>query len=158
MIFFCIIDFVVRERERDDVIIPLSKTIAPLTKMIGIKEVSIGLLTKEHAEQQQEHKENLEEAVDRSRTRTQSAAVPSRSHRERCWWSVALMDTVSTIPLRVPLRKTGNLGRPPLILTEMAEGTIRYHFHLILTEKRYPTIINLLSGYHNEYSNFPIQS
>ena len=156
MIYFRVIDFV--ERERDGVIIPLHKTTARLMKMLGIEEASIGRLKKELAEQRQEQKEKLEEAVHRSRTRTQSAAVSSRSHRKRRWSSVALSDTISTIPFPVPPRKTGNSGRPPFVLTEMAEDTIRYHFHLILAEKRYPTIINLLSSIHNEHPNFPTQS
>ena len=88
----------------------------------------------------------------------QSAAVPSRSHWKRRWSSVALTDTISTIPFQVLPRKTRNSGRSPLVLTEMAEDTIRYHFHLILAAKRYPAIINLLSSIHNEHSNFPIQS
>ena len=155
-ILFRVIDFV--ERERDDVIIPLHKAIARLMKMLGIEEASIGRLKKELAEQRQEQKEKLEEAVDRPRTRTQSAAVPSQSHRKRRWSSVALTDTISTIPFQVPPHKTGNSDRPPLVLTEMAEDTIRYLFHLILAEKRYAAIINLLSSIHNEHSNFPIQS
>ena len=101
---------------------------------------------------------SFSEAVDYPSTRTQSAAVPSRSHQKWRWSSVALTDTISTIQLPVPQRKTGNSGRSPFVLTEMAEDTIRYHFHLILAEKRYPTIINLLSSIHNEYPNFPIQS
>ena len=63
-----------------------------------------------------------------------------------------------TIPFPVPPHKTGNSGGPPLVLTETAEDTIRYHFYLILTEKHYPKIINLLSSVHNAHSNFPIQS
>ena len=126
--------------------------------MLCIEASSIGRLKKELAEQRQEQKEKLEEAVDRSRTRTQSAAVPSRYHRKRRWSSVALSDTISTIPFPVPPRKTENLGRPPFVLSEVAEDTIRYHFNLILAEKRYPTIINLLSSIHNEHPNFPIQS
>ena len=156
MICFRVIDFV--ERERDGVIIPVHKTTARLMKMLGIEEASIGRLKKELAEQRQEQKEKLEEAVDCPRTRTQSAAVPSRSHRKRRWSSVALSNTISTIAFPVPPCKTGNSGRPPFVLTEMAEDTIRYHFHLILAEKRYPTIINLLSSIHNEHLNFPIQS
>ena len=156
MIFFRVIDFV--ERERDGVIIPLHKTTARLIKMLGIEEALIDRLKKELAEQRQEQNEKLEEAINRPRTRTQSAAVPIRSHRKRRWSSVALTDIISTIPFPVPPRKTGNSGRPPFVLTEMAEDTIRYHFHLILAEKRYPTIINLLSSIHNEHPNFPIQS
>ena len=156
MIFFRVIDFV--ERERDGVIIPLHKTTARLRKMLGIEEASIGRLKKELAEQRQEKKEKLEEAVDRPSTRTRSTAVPSRSHRKRRWSSVALTDSISTIPFPVPARKTGNSGCPPFVLTEMTEDTIRYHFHLILAEKRYPTIINLLSSIHNEHPNLPIQS
>ena len=115
MIFFRVIDFV--ERGRDGVIVSLHKTTARLTKMLGIEEASVGRLKKELAEQRQEQKEKLEEAVDRPRTRTQSAAVPSRSHRKWRWSSVALTDTFSTIPFRVPPRKTGNSDRPPLMLT-----------------------------------------
>ena len=68
------------------------------------------------------------------------------------------MDTVSTISFTVPLRKTGNPGRPSLVVTETDEDTIRHHFHLLLTEKRYLTITNLLENIHYEHSNFPIQS
>ena len=127
-------------------------------KMLGIEEASINRLKKELAEQRQEQEEKLEEAVDRPRTRTQSAAVPSRSHRKRRWSSVALTDTISTIQFPIPPRKTGNWGRPPFVLTEMAEDTIRYHFHLILAEKRYLTVSNLPSSIHDEHPNFPIQS
>ena len=126
--------------------------------MLDIEEASIDHLQRELAEQRRQQKEKLEEAVDRPCTRTQSAAVPSRSHRKWRWSSVVLTDTISTIPFPVPPSKTGNSGRPPLVLTEMAEDTIRYHFHLILAEKRYPTIINLLSSIHNEHPNFIIQS
>ena len=119
--------------------------------MLGIKKASIGRLKKELAEQQQEQKEKLEEAVDRPRTRTQSAAVSSRSYRKRRWTSVVLTDTISTIPFPVPPRNTGNSDRPPLVLTEMAKDTIPHHFHLILVEKRYLAIITLLLSIYNEH-------
>ena len=147
-----------RERERDGVIIALHRATARLIEMLGIKKDSIGCLNKELAEQQQEQKEKLEEAVDDLRTRTQSAAVPNRFHRKQRWSSVAMTDLVTTISFPVPLRKTGNSGRLPLVLTEMAADTIRYHFCLILAEKRHPPITNPLASIHDEHPNFPTRS
>ena len=126
--------------------------------MLDITEASVGRLKNELPEQRQEQKEKLNEVVDHPRTRTQSAAVPNRSHRKRRWSSVALTDIVSTIPFPVPAEQNKrNSSRPALVVTKKAESTIRYHFHLILTEKCYPTIINLLASIHDEHLNFPIQ-
>jgi hypothetical protein len=155
-VFFRVINFV--EREKAGIIIPLYKPTARLIEMLGISEASIGRLQKELAEQQQKHNEDTKEEPIRPRTRTQSASVSTRPHRKRRWSSVVFTDSLPTIPPPIRPRKKGSSGRPPFVLSEVAEDTIRYHFHLILAEKCYPTIVNLLASIHDEYPDFPIQS
>jgi hypothetical protein len=45
-----------------------------------------------------------------------------------------------------------------LMLSEYAKDMIRYHFHLLLQEKIYPTTSRLLSRLHQDFDDFPILS
>ncbi len=54
--------------------------------------------------------------------------------------------------------KQGHSGCPRLILSEQAQDAIRYHFHLMIIGKVYPTTKTLLARLLDQYDDFPVHS
>ncbi|CAF4346270.1 unnamed protein product, partial [Rotaria sordida] len=64
--------------------------------------------------------------------------------------------STSLSPTLVPPAKCS--GHPKVQLTNFEQDTIRLTFHLLLKDKMYPTVENLLSTLLSQYPEFPIQS
>ena len=81
----------------------------------------------------------------------------TKSHR-KCEWSTANARFFISVPEPLPPKKKGNVGRKSIILSSLAEDTIRYVFHQMLSEKIYPTISTLLARLQKEHPDFPIRT
>ncbi|CAF0955614.1 unnamed protein product [Rotaria sordida] len=57
-----------------------------------------------------------------------------------------------------PVPPSKRSGRPKVQLTNFEQDTIRLTFHLLLKDKMYLTVENLLSTLLSQYPEFPIQS
>ncbi|CAF0843890.1 unnamed protein product [Didymodactylos carnosus] len=57
-----------------------------------------------------------------------------------------------------PLSPVSRSGRPKVQLTMFGQDTIRLTFHLLLKDKMYPTLENLLATLLSQYPDFPIKS
>lgn len=149
---FRVIEFV--EREKTGAIIPLYNTSNRLLAMLGISESSLFKLKKEIVDQRQKEQDEQEkeQQLVRTRRRTTSSIVSSLSHRKRRWSTIS-QELPTAVPTPIPSRKEGNSGRPKIRLSELAEDTIRYHFHLLLVSNLtvicYQQIISLLLGREN---------
>ena len=153
-IMFRVIEFV--EREKTGAIIPLYNTSNRLLAMLGISESSLFKLKKEIVDQRQKEQDEQEkqqqQQLVRTRRQTTSSVESSRSHRKRRWSTIS-QELPSAIPTPLPSKKAGSSGRPKIRLSELAEDTIRYHFHLLLVSSLasicYQQIISLLLGREN---------
>ena len=104
--------------------------------MLGIGENSLFRLTKELADQRQKQQDEQEkQQFIRSRRRTTFNNEPARLHRKRRW-STASYNTLSAVPAPLPSYKKNNSGRPAIHLSQLAEDTIWYHFHLLLVSSQ----------------------
>ena len=144
-IMFRVIEFV--EREKTGAVIPLHNTTGRVLAMLAISESSLFRVKKEIVDQRQKE---LDEPVTQepisSRRRTISSTHQSHSHRKRRWSAVSY-DSASTITTPLPSKKEGNSGQTAVCLSELAEDTIRYHFHLLLVSSRQtPTYYQQLSS------------
>jgi len=179
-VFFRVITFV--EAEKNGPQIPLYKTTQRIQTMLGISERSVfnlkqemkNIKDKEEAERQKKEEEETkkkEETIQmqqnvmmrlRPRSSTTESSIssppdqisvdtsPSASHRKQHW--------ETSVPKPHPPMKQGHSGRSPLILSEQAQDAIRYQFHLMITEKVYPTTKTLLARLLAEYNDFPVRS
>lgn len=148
---FRVIEFV--EKEKTGAIIPLYNTSNRLLVMLGISESLLFKLKKEIVDQRQkEQDEQQQQQLVRTRRQTTSSVESSRSHRKRRWSTIS-QELPSAIPTPLPSKKAGSSGRPKIRLSELAEDTIRYHFHLLLVSSLasmcYQQIISLLLGRKN---------
>ncbi|CAF4158504.1 unnamed protein product [Rotaria sp. Silwood2] len=77
---------------------------------------------------------------------TLKSPTVARFHRNRRF-SIALITQTNfvSIPLPIPLKKISNSGRPRVRLSEEEADEIRFTFHLLLSEKNYPTTQILLN-------------
>lgn len=152
LIMFRVIEFV--EREKTGAIIPLYNTANRLLAMLGISEGSLLNLKKEIVDQRQKEQDEQEkqQQLVRTRRRTTSSTESSRSHRKRRWSTIS-QELPIAVPTPIPSKKQGNSGRPKIRLSELAEDTIRYHFHLLLVSSLTAIcsqqIISLLLGREN---------
>lgn len=141
-VFFRVFEFV--EAEKHGPIIPLSSVHARIMALLGIGERSVERLKIELQELRQVEENKIEQEVEDfslqatpPQTRFQSVTtVASSGHRKkkRKWSAAKLAESafITNIPTPLPPQKRGNVGRHRLVLSEMAEDAIRYHFHLIL--------------------------
>ncbi|CAF2919098.1 unnamed protein product [Rotaria sp. Silwood2] len=86
-----------------------------------------------------------------------ASLTTTSSHRER---HPPIRDTRSfvCVPEQIAPQKIGNVGRKPIVLSQLGEDIIRYVFRKMLEEKIYPTISTLLVRLLNENSDFPIRT
>jgi hypothetical protein len=167
-IYFRVIDFI--EKERDGPMIPLNLTTARLVAMLGIPERSLLTLKAEmkHLRVQQQLLDVKEATTnDRQlRSRTSSTASTSsksppvvRSHRSRHFSTASIikMNFVS-VPSPIPPKKISNVGRPRTRLSEVEVDEIRFTFHLLLSQKIYPTTQILLDHLLSLHPDFPVVS
>lgn len=150
-IFFRVIDFV--EKEKAGPTIPLHNTTGRLLAMLGIRENSLFRLKKEFVDQRQKEQDGQEkQQFIRTRRRTTSNNESVRLHRKRRWSAVSY-NSPSVVPTPLPSYKKGNSGRPAIHLSELAEDTIRYHFHLLLVSSQtlfcYQPLTTLFLGGEN---------
>jgi transposase len=154
-IFFRVIDFV--EREKTGPQIPMNNTTARIVSMLGISESSLLNLKKEmKAVRELWEAKEKEEEEKRLRLRSSSQIRPTEiSHKKQdvSTWSTSY--DMNTIPPKTP----SNIpGRAPVHLSEEADDEIRYHFHLLLAEKIYPTVAILLERLLTAHTDFPVRS
>ena len=95
--------------------------------MLGISERLLSKLKKELADQRQ--KKGEEQELLRTPNRATSFTETVSDHRERRSL-VAAFSLSPSIPVPLPSFSTGNSDRPLIYLSQLAEDTIRYHFHL----------------------------
>ena len=77
------------------------------------------------------------------------------SHRKR-EWSTANARSFISVPEPLPPKKIGKVGRKPIVLSSLAQDTIRYVFHQMLSEKIYPSVSTLFALLQREHPDFPI--
>jgi hypothetical protein len=149
-VFFRVIAFV--EAEKSGSLIPLTNTTLRLITMLGISKTSLFCLKGEFEEARQQQQ-------DAQRPRRRTTSGPTTSHRKRKWSEVSSsFDDITNIPVPQPPLKKGHSGRRALVLSELGEDTIRYHFHLMLAEKLYPTLTHLLARLHADHPDFPVRN
>ena len=132
---FCrAIDFI--EKEKAGPTISLHNTTGRLLAMSGVGENSLFRLKKELADQRQKQQNEQErQQFIRSRHRTTFNNESARLHCKRRW-SAASYNTSSAVPTPLPSYEKDNSGRPAILLSQQAEDTIRYHFHLLLVSSQ----------------------
>ncbi|CAF1282834.1 unnamed protein product [Didymodactylos carnosus] len=130
---FRVIDFV----EKEKTVIPLNNVKGRLQAILGISESSIYRLKTEVKETMTTEEE--ESSTLRSLRRTSSAS------------------SSSSVPRAVSPKK-GRAGRPKVVLSEMQSDTIRLTFHLLLKDRVYPTLENILATLLSQDGDFPIKS
>ena len=81
-----------------------------------------------------------------------SASSPISSFHPHCKRHLPIPDFLSPCPESIPLRKSSDAGRKPVVLSTLAEDTIRYVIHEMLQEKVCPPITTLLMRLLSEYS------
>ncbi|CAF4474205.1 unnamed protein product [Didymodactylos carnosus] len=128
---FSIIEFV--EKEKSGPSIPLNNVNGRLQALLGISERSVYYL-------KSELKALVKEQEDSTRLRRSSSA-----------------SSPSVLPSPSSPKKQ-NAGRPKIQLTTLEQDTIRLTFHLLLKDKIYPTLENLLSALLAQEPDFPIRS
>ncbi|CAF3190931.1 unnamed protein product [Rotaria sp. Silwood2] len=102
-----------------------------------------------------------EAATIRTRAQFVSATTPTSSQKTKKTWSarkLALAAPSTNLPISIAPKKEGYVGRRRVVLSEVGQDAIRYHFHLILGERRYPTVRNTLASLLMEHPDFPIKS
>ncbi len=117
------------EKEKNGSSIPLNNVTDRLVAILGISRRSVFVLKDE----MKELKEDQEEFVRFTRSSSTS------------------LSPTPLLPVKHP-------GRPKVQLTNFEQDTIRLTFHLLLKDKVYPTVENLLSTLLSQYPEFPIQS
>ncbi|CAF0965647.1 unnamed protein product [Didymodactylos carnosus] len=133
-----VIDFV--EKEKAGVIIPLNNVNHRLQAILGISDRSIYYL-------KAEMKQSVAMQEDESGTR--------RSLRR----TVSASSSSSAIPRALStLSGAGGGGRRRITLTETQSDTIRLTFHMLLKDRVYPTLENILSALLAQDEHFPIKS
>ena len=166
-IFFRVIDFF--EKERDGPMIPLSLTTARLIAVLGVSERSLFNLKAEMKQLSEEQELlNRKEATEvrqlRSRASSSASATSKsppvvRSHRLRQFSTASITQTsFVTVPSPLPPKKISNSGRRRILLSEAEEDEIRFTFHLLLSQKTYPTTQILLDHLLALHPDFPIAS
>lgn len=166
-VFFRVIDFM--EKERTGPIIPLSLSTARLVAALGISERSIFNLKTEmknlrDEERSSKEKIGLNERQLRSRASSSGESIENssliqRSHRHRQFSASSVISTsFVSVPDPLPPKKTSNSGRPQTLLSESESDEIRLTFHLILSQRIYPTTQMLLDHLMSLNPDFPITS
>lgn len=154
-IFFRVIDFI--ENEKTGPQIPMNNTTARIVSMLGISESSLFNLKKEmKAVREAREAEDKEEEQRRLRLRSSSQIHPTKTSHEKqnvSPWSTSY--DMNTIRPEAPSKIS---GRTPIHLSEEADDEIRYHFHLLLAEKIYPTVAILLERLLAAHTDFPVRS
>ncbi|CAF3865788.1 unnamed protein product [Rotaria sp. Silwood1] len=117
------------EKEKNSPSIPLNNVTDRLVAILGISRRSVFVLKSE----MKQLKEDQEEFVRLTRSSSTSLSP-------------------------TPLPSAKRSGRPKAQLTNFEKDTIRLTFHLLLKDKMYPTVENLLSTLLSQYPEFPIQS
>ncbi|CAF1432991.1 unnamed protein product, partial [Didymodactylos carnosus] len=126
-------------QERAGTIIPLNNVNGRLEAIFGISNKSVKRLKAEMRETLAVEKE--QQSSQHSLRRTTSASASSSS----------------SIPRALsPLKHRA--GRPKILLTELQRDTIRLTFHLLLKDRVYPTLENILSALPSQDEHFPIKS
>jgi hypothetical protein len=156
-VFFRVIAFV--EAEKTGPQIPLNNTTERIQAMLGISKGSVFNLKQEmkrlkdeqEAEKREEEQEEAKKKEEitkvqqnaRMRLRPRSATMENPIYSQLDQTSAAASPSAShskryrepSIPTAESPMKQGNSGRPCLILNEQGQDAIRYHFHVMLTEK-----------------------
>jgi transposase len=157
-IFFRVIEFI--ENEKNGPCIPMNNTTARLTSMLGISESSLFNLKKEMkvAREMREMEEEEEEEGDkRSRLRLSSSQIlptktPHKKQNVSTWSKSYEMSAIRPkSPRNIP-------GPSPVYLSEEADDEIRFQFHVLLSEKIYPTLDILLDRLLTCHTDFPVRS
>ncbi|CAF3202178.1 unnamed protein product [Rotaria sp. Silwood2] len=165
---FNVIQFVVREKS--GCLIPLNNVNDRIKAMLGISMTSVERLKREIREQEREILETENERIAIQKKRDQEkqdkensafrATLRLRHPRTRSS-SISTAPYTTTrifVPVAKPSNKSGHVGPSPIVLTDDQKENIRYHVHLMLAERVYPTTYKILTRILYDDPDFPIGS